>query len=260
MGVKKTLSRIQFHFYWPGMGAEVSRLVRSCDICQKTSDRGRVKPPPLQPLPLISEPFERVAVDLVGPITPRASDGAKYMLTCVDFSTGWPEAVNLRNIEATTVAEALLEIFCRVGLPKQILSDRGSQFTSCMMEELWRLLSIKGLRNTAYHPMCNGLCERFNRTLKRMLKRMAAEQPKEWSRCIAPLLFAYREAHQASLGFSPFDLVYGRTVREPLQVLREVWDDEESDPDVKTTYTYIINLAERLKHTCEIAREELLKA
>ncbi|ROT71566.1 hypothetical protein C7M84_010101 [Penaeus vannamei] len=247
MGQKKTLDRIQAEFFWPGMGQEISRLVRSCDICQKTSDRGRVKPAPLKPMPLISEPFERVAVDIVGPIHPRASDGCKYILTLVDFSTRWPEAVPLRNIDAVTVAEAMVEIFCRIGIPRQVLSDRGTQFTSAMMEEVLRLLSIKGLKTTPYHPMCNGLCERFNGTLKKMLKRMAAEQPKEWPRYLAPLLFAYREVPQSSLKFSPFELVYGRTVRGPLQILRELWDDSGVDIEVKTTYTYVIDLANRLQ-------------
>ncbi|XP_070000911.1 uncharacterized protein [Penaeus vannamei] len=260
MGQKKTLDRIQAEFFWPGMGQEISRLVRSCDICQKTSDRGRVKPAPLKPMPLISEPFERVAVDIVGPIHPRASDGCKYILTLVDFSTRWPEAVPLRNIDAVTVAEAMVEIFCRIGIPRQVLSDRGTQFTSAMMEEVLRLLSIKGLKTTPYHPMCNGLCERFNGTLKKMLKRMAAEQPKEWPRYLAPLLFAYREVPQSSLKFSPFELVYGRTVRGPLQILRELWDDSGVDIEVKTTYTYVIDLANRLQSTCDLAKQELLKA
>ncbi|XP_069993534.1 uncharacterized protein [Penaeus vannamei] len=244
MGQKKTLDRIQAEFFWPGMGQEISRLVRSCDICQRTSDRGRVKPAPLKPMPLISEPFERVAVDIVGPIHPRASDGCKYILTLVDFSTRWPEAVPLRNIDAVTVAEAMVEIFCRIGIPRQVLSDRGTQFTSAMMEEVLRLLSIKGLKTTPYHPMCNGLCERFNGTLKKMLKRMAAEQPKEWPRYLAPLLFAYREVPQSSLKFSPFELVYGRTVRGPLQILRELWDDSGVDTE----------------STCDLAKQELLKA
>ncbi|XP_076047435.1 uncharacterized protein LOC143028970 [Oratosquilla oratoria] len=88
----------------------------------------------------------RVAVDIVGPIIPRAADGAKYTLTCVGFATRWSEAVPLRNIETITVAEAMFEIFCRVGIPKQVLSDRGSQFTSVMMEELLRLLAKTKLR------------------------------------------------------------------------------------------------------------------
>ncbi|XP_042865110.1 uncharacterized protein LOC122248852 [Penaeus japonicus] len=261
MGQKKTLDRIQTEFFWPGMGQEIARLVRSCDICQKTSDRGRVKPAPLKPMPLISEPFERVAVDIVGPIHPRASDGSKYILTLVDFSTRWPEAVPLKNIDAVTVAEAMVEIFCRIGIPRKVLSDRGTQFTSAMMEEVLRLLSIKGLRTTPYHPMCNGLCERFNGTLKRMLRRMAAEQPKEWPRYIAPLLFAYREVpSKGSLKVSPFELVYGRAVRGPLQILRELWDDNAEDAEVKSTYTYVIDLANRLQSTCELAKQELLKA
>ncbi|XP_076031045.1 uncharacterized protein LOC143019237 [Oratosquilla oratoria] len=259
-GVQKTQDRIQSQFFWPGIGRNIVRMVRSCDVCQKTTDRGRVKPAPLGPLPLISEPFQRVAVDIVGPIIPRAADGAKCILICVDFATRWPEAVPLRNIETITVVEAMFEIFCRVGIPKQVLSDRGSQFTSVMMEELLRLLAVKGLRTTPYHPMCNGLCERFNGNPKKMLKRMAAEQPKEWPRFIAPLLFAYREVPQASLQLSPFELVYGRSVRGPLQVLRELWDEEEPDPAVKTTYAYVLAFAERLRETCEVAKQELLKA
>ena len=82
------------------------------------------------------------------------------------------------------------------------------------MKEVSRLLSMKQLVTTPYHPMCNGLVERFNGTMKQMLKRMCAERPKDWDRYLPALLFAYREVPQESLGFSPFELLYGRTVRE----------------------------------------------
>ncbi|XP_037789363.1 uncharacterized protein LOC119584788 [Penaeus monodon] len=260
MGAAKTLARIQTTMFWPGMGAEILRLARSCDICQKTTDKGRNTAAPLQPLPVISEPFSRVAVDIVGPITPCADDKSKYILTIVDFATRWPEAVALKNIEAATVAEALFGVFCRIGIPREVLSDRGTQFTSGMMEETKKLLSVKGMRTTPYHPEGNGLCERFNGTLKKMLKRMAADQPREWPRLLAPLLFAYREAPQSSLKFSPFELVYGRPVRGPLQVLRELWDNTEDDPVITSSYQYVLDLNERLHSTCELAKEELLKS
>lgn len=77
-------------------------FVKSCDVCQKTTDEGCVQQEPLQPLSLISEPLGRVAVDIVGFITPRATEGSKYPLACVDFSISWPEAVPLKNIESTT--------------------------------------------------------------------------------------------------------------------------------------------------------------
>ena len=99
----------------------------------------------------------------------------------------------------------------------------GSQFTSALMKEVSRLLSFKQLVTSPYHPICNGLVERFNGTLKKMLTRMCAERPKDWDKYIDPLLFAYREVPQESLGFSPFELIYGWPVRGPMQVLRELW-------------------------------------
>ena len=154
----------------------------------------------------------------------------------MDFATRYPEAVALKNTSTTAVAEALVSIFVRVGVPDEILSDRGTQFTSALKKEVGRLLSIKQLTTTPYHPQCNGLVERFNATLKTMLKRMCSERPKDWDRYIDALLFAYREAPQESLGFAAFEMLYGRSVKGPLQILRQLWTREQSDPEVRTTY------------------------
>ena len=88
------------------------------------------------------------------------------------------------------------------------------------MEEVSRLLSIKPLTNTPYHPICNGLVERFNGTLKKMLRRLCNEQPRQWHRFVNLLLFAYREAPQEATGLSPFELLCGGTVRGPVQILK----------------------------------------
>ena len=260
LGTTKTLDRIQRHFYWPGMQSDVRRFCQSCDKCQKTIPKGRVGKVPLGRMPLIDTPFQRVAVDLVGPIDPMSERKYRYILTIVDYATRYPEAIPLQNIDAVTVAEALISVFSRVGMPTEILTDMGTQFTSGVMKEVGRLLSIKQMTTTPYHPMCNGLVERFNATLKSMLKKMCSEQPKEWDRYIDALLFAYREAPQESLGFSPFELLYGRTVRGPIQILRELWMDEAQEEDVKTTYQYVIDLRERLEETCSLAQKELEKA
>ena len=128
------------------------------------------------------------------------------------------------------------------------------------MKEVGRLLSIKQLNITPYHPACNGLVEKFNGTLKSMIRKMCTERPKDWDRYMSALLFAYREVPQESLGFSPFELLYGRTVRGPMTVLREMWTNEDSAPDVKTTYQYVIDLKDRLAKTCELAQQELKKS
>nr|XP_027212065.1 uncharacterized protein LOC113805282 [Penaeus vannamei] len=162
----KTKDRVMEKFFWPGITKDIERYCRSCDVCQRTVDKGKVQRAKLGKMPIIGEPFSRLAVDIVGPIEPRSSDGSRYILTVVDFATRYPEAVALQNIDTASVAEALVNIFSRVGIPREVLSDRGTQFTSAMMQEVYRLLSIQSITTTPYHAMCNGLVEKFNGTLK----------------------------------------------------------------------------------------------
>ena len=260
LGVRKMLTKVLSEFYWPKVQSDISKYCRSCDLCQKTFAKGKVTKVPIGSLPLIDTPFERVAVDLVGPIHPPSDKGNRFILTMVDFATRYPEAVALKRIDTETVAEALVEMFSRVGFPKEVLSDMGKQFTSDTMKEVGRLLSIKQLTTTPYNPACNGLVERYNGTLKTMLRKMCAEQPKQWDRFICPLLFAYREAQQESTGFSPFELLYGRTVRGPMMILKELWTNEIGSEEVKTTYEYVLDLRNRLEETVKLAQEELSKS
>lgn len=87
---------------------------------------GRVSQVPLQPMPIITEPFARIAIDLVGPLSPPSSAGHRYILTLIDFASGFPDAVPLKDIDSISVAEALLAVFSRVGIPREVLSDRGT--------------------------------------------------------------------------------------------------------------------------------------
>ena len=259
-GVKKTTEGILSNFYWPNLKTDIINFCRSCDICQKTVTKGSERKVPLGSMPTIEQPFKRVAVDLVGPITPPSEKGHRYILTMVDYATRYPEAVALRNIDTETVAEALVDIYSRLGIPEQVLSDLGTQFVSDCMREVSRLLSVKQLTTTPYHPMCNGLVEKFNGTLKMMLKRLCSEQPKQWHRYINALLFAYREVPQESTGFAPFELLYGRTVRGPMNILRELWTNEVNEPEVRNSYQYVFELREKLEQTLAIATQNLQKA
>ena len=260
MAIQRTLDRIMSNFYWPGIHGDVTRYCRSCDICQRTTPKGKIQKATLEQMPLIDTPFKRVAVDLVGPITPRSKQGNRYILTLVDYATRYPEAKALPNIETVTVAEALLEIYSRIGFPTEMLSDLGTQFTSDVMREVSRLISLKQLVTTPYHPICNGLCEKMNVTLKTILKRLCAERPEDWDRYLPATLFAYREIPQESLGFSPFEMIYGHPVQGPMDILKTLWTKEIEDPNIETSYTYVTNLKERLEETCKIAQEELSKA
>ena len=258
-GPKKTTDKVLSNFFWPGIHSDILRFCRSCDICQRTISKGRIFKVPLGSMPIIDAPFQRIAIDIVGPIQPMTERGNRYILTLVDYATRYPEAIPLPSIETTRVAEAMVNVFSRVGFPNEILTDQGAQFTSELMKEISRLLSIRQLTTTPYHPACNGLVERFNGTLKTMLKRLCADKPRDWDRYIAPLLFAYRETPQSSLGFAPFELLYGRTVRGPMIILKELWTGKVDNPETKTTYQYVLDLRERLEETCKLAQKELSK-
>ena len=226
LGKEKIRRRVLRRFYWPNVFGDVEEFCRTCAVCQKASHKGAGKAP-LMPLPVISEPFSRVAMDIVGPLlTSRA--GNRYVLVVCDYATRYPEAIPLKSIDAEHVAEKLVELFARVGIPREILTDQGSNFMSQLLVELYLLLHVKPIRTSPYHPQTDGLVERFNQTLKSMLRKATAIDGKDWDKLISYLLFAYREVPQASTGFSPFELLYGRDVRGPLDILRETWEGNES--------------------------------
>ena len=257
LGIKKTLDRVVSEFFWQGVCGDVARFCKSCDICQRTIQKGRVTKVPLGKMPLIDTPFKRVAVDIVGPIEPRSDKKSPYILTMIDCATRYPEAVALLSIETERVAEALIAMFSRVGIPSEMLMEHESRVTIEVMNEVSRLLSLQQLTTIPYRPYSKGPVERFHAMLKRVLLTMCAERPNDWDKYLPALLFAVREIPQESLGFSPFELLYGRNVRGPMQILRELWSVEETNEHARLTYQYVIDLRERLEKTCKLAQDNV---
>ena len=212
-------------------------------------------------MPITIKPFSHFSVDLVGPLQPPSSRGHKYVMTVVDQATWYGDAVPLRYIDAETVAQALMEFCSRVGFPQVLTTDNGTQFTAATFEAFLNLMGVRHRRTPPYHAQSNGLVELFNETLKTLLRRLAAEEPRDWEKYLAPLLFAYRNAPQASTGYSPFELIYGHKVRGPLTIMKEYWSsvDPPAD-DYLTTHQYLTEMRHRLKETCEIARDHLQNA
>ena len=178
----------------------------------------------------------------------------------IDYATRYPEAVALPSIETERVAEALIAMFTfRVGIPSEMLIEHESRVTIEVMNEVSRLLSIQQLTTIPYPPYSKGPVEKFHAMCKRVLLTMCAERPNDWDKYLPTLLFAVREIPQESLGFSPFELLYGRNVRDPMQILRELWSVEETDEHARLTYQYVIDLRERLEKTCKLAQDNVRK-
>ena len=222
LGIKKTLDRVVSEFFWPGVCGDVVRFCKSCDICQWTIRKGRVTKVPLGKLPLIDTPYKRVSVQLVGPIKPHSDKKSEYILTMIDYATRYPEAVALPSIETERVAEALIAMFSRVGIPSEILIEHERRVTIEVMNEVSRLLSLQQLITIPYRPYNKGPMENFHVMLKHVLLTMCAERSNDWDKYLPALLFAVREIPQESLGFAPFELLYGRNARGPMQILREL--------------------------------------
>ncbi|CAM4532736.1 unnamed protein product [Lepidochelys kempii] len=258
-GIRRTRQRLLQNFYWPGVFTTVRQYCRSCDPCQsvgKARDKGEAA---LRPLPIIEEPFQKVAMDIVGPLSRTTRSGKKYILVVVDFATRYPEAVPLASIEADTVADALLTIFSRVGFPKEVLTDQGSNFISALLRCLWEKCGVRHDWASVYHPQSNGLVERFNGTLKMMLKTFMNQHPQDWDKYLPHVLFAYREVPQESAGFSPFELLYGRRVRGPLDLMRDEWEGKAT-PDGESVVENVLIFRERLAELMGLARENLARA
>ena len=122
-------------------------------------------------------------MDIIGPL-PRSRSGKKYVLVICDYATRYPEAIPLHSTDASHIAEALMGVFSRVGIPSEILTDQGSNFASQLLTKLYRMLHVHPISSSPYHPQTDGLVERFNQTLKSMLRKVAIKEGRDWDKMI----------------------------------------------------------------------------
>ena len=195
-------------------------------------------------------------MDIVGPL-PKSRSGKRYILVVCDYATRFPEAIPLKSIDAAQVAEELLQLFARVGVPDEILTDQGSNFTSHLLTEIYKMLHVHPIRTTPYHPQTDGLVERFNKTLKNMLRKAVTKEGKDWDKLVPYLLFAYREVPQASTGISPFELLYGRG---PLDIIRDTWSAVGTTSKDESVIAHVLTIRERLEKMRNIVKENLEEA
>jgi transposase InsO family protein len=244
-GKDMTLSLLNDRFYWPGMSKDVEEWISHCGRCI------RRKTLPNYTAPLVSirttSPLQLVCMDY---LTLEPSKGKQQnILIITDHFTRYAQAISTRNQTARTTAEVLFNIcIVHYGIPERLYSDQGANFESKVIGELCRMTEITKSRTTSYHPLGNGMCERFNRTLLNMLGTLEPEQKKNWKTYVGPLVHAYNCAQPDSTGFSPYYLIFGRNPRLPVDIvfgLRKA---------VKGS-SYIKDLRDRLNHAYHLATE-----
>lgn len=174
LGITKTKARLLSEYYWPGCFKDVEEFVRSCDVCQRTGRPHEKHKAPMTAVPIITEPFRRVVVDIVGPL-PVTKSGYKYLLTMVCPATKFPEAMPLRCLASAEIVDALLLIFSRVGFPSEIQSDLGSVFTSELTTTFLNRCGIKIHHSSIQHPQSNSV-ERVHSVMKRVLRALCYDK------------------------------------------------------------------------------------
>ena len=214
LGQAKVSANLRHRFFWPGMLDEAKRFVKNCISCQKRKAHKR-NIAPLQPLPIVTYVWERVAMDIVGPLECTRS-GNRYILVISEYATKYVEAIPMKDQTAMTVAEAFTNrIILRYGCPSHILTDQGPCFQSELMKELCRQLEVNQLRSSPYHTMCNGAVENVNKTICDMLASFVCEDPTLWDEYLPFIVFAYNSSTHISLKETPFYLLYGHDPIQP---------------------------------------------
>ena len=210
---KKMYAALTRHWWWDGMHHDTFQFASWCPQCAVVTGGSRQHRPPLHPIP-VSRPFQIIGVDVME--LPTTEQGNRYVLVFQDFLTKWPMVYPMPDQKSVRVAKLLVnEVIPQFGVPEPLLSDRGTNLLSHLMTDVCRLLGIKKLNTTAYHPQCDGMVERFNRTLKTMLRKYAAEFSTQWDRYLPGALWAYRNLPHDSTGEKPSFLLYGVDCRTP---------------------------------------------
>uniref|UniRef100_A0A3B3RYT1 Gypsy retrotransposon integrase-like protein 1 n=1 Tax=Paramormyrops kingsleyae TaxID=1676925 RepID=A0A3B3RYT1_9TELE len=216
-GIVRTKQRLRDIYWWPKMDINVMDKIAACQLCLSLDKTTKVSQVPLQPVPLPSAPWEKLAIDIVGPFETAVWD-CRYAITLTDYYSKWPEVAFTASITTKQVTSFLTTVFSRHGNPTTIVSDNGPQFTSPEFAAFLKGRNIAHVRTANYHPSANGAVERFHRVLKSTIQS-AILQSASWKVTVTDFLQVYRATPHAITGVSPFELLHGRKMRTSLDVL-----------------------------------------
>ena len=203
------------NWWWPKVYKDVFDFCKNCPDCAVVSGSGRRQVPPLHPIP-VQRPFQIFGVDIME--LPLTEKGNRYVIVFQDFLTKWPLVFPAPDQKAVRIARLVAEeVVPMFGVPEALLSDRGANLLARVTMDVCSLLGIAKLNTTAYHPQCNGLVERMNRTLKAMLRKQAVKFGPQWDNFLPGVLWAYRNAPHESTKEKPSFLMFGLDLRSPTE-------------------------------------------
>lgn len=252
-GFHKVYNKIKQQYYWTNMKQDIKTFIQNCKSCQENKLIRKKHKEPMVITDTPNQAFEKVSLDIVGPLSITES-GNKYILTIQDNLTKFSQAYPMKNQEAETVAKTFVNNFiCQFALPKQILTDQGTNFTSNLFKSMAKLFKLKHVQTTAYHPESNGALERTHHTLTQYLRHYINNQQSNWDEWIPMATFSFNTSVHSSTKFTPYELVFGFSPTLPTSITQK--------PEFKYTYDdYIEDLKLKLNTSNLIAKQNLIKS
>ncbi|GJT84282.1 putative nucleotidyltransferase, ribonuclease H [Tanacetum coccineum] len=220
-------------FYWPTIFKDSATYVRECDACKKAGNISSRNQMPMTNI-LVSEVFDIWGINFMGPFP--SSRNNKYILVVVDYISNWVEAEALPTNDARVVVRFIRRLFSRFGIPKALISDRGTHFCNSLLEKTFKKYGVTHRLATPYHPQTSGQTKNTNRAIKRILERTVNGNRKEWEDKLDDALWAFRTAYKAPIGSTPFRIVYGKACHLPLEMEHKAyWALKEVNVDLDAT-------------------------
>ena len=254
LGKKKVLRLLTKHFYWYKMDKEITWWIKTCDTCQR---RKRPVWEPKAPLKkyVSGFPNERVAMDVVGPmITSR--NGHKYVLCITDHFSKFSRAFPMPDQTAKRIAKIFVQEWVYMwGEPMSLHADQGGNFESDLMAHICRHLKVEKTRTTPYHPQGNAQVERYNQTMIDIVAKLTSKpEYDDWCEQVPIAVAAYNGTEQATTGFTPNRLMFGR---ELMHNFDKMLPEAEDSDEIESWDEYVRKMDEQTRRAFQAAREAI---
>nr|GEX27532.1 reverse transcriptase domain-containing protein [Tanacetum cinerariifolium] len=240
-------------FFWPSIYRDAHDMIKYYDTCQrqgKISQRDEMPQNAIQ----VCEIFDVWGIDFMGPFP--SSKRNKYILVAVDYLSKWVEAKALPTNDARVVVKFLKSLFSWFGIPREIISDRGTHLCNDQFTRVMIKYGVTYRLATAYHPQTSGQVEVSNCGLKRILERTVGENRASWSNKLDDALWAFRTAYKTPIGCTPYKLVYGKSYHLPIELEhRAYWALKHVNFNLKTADDHRKLQLNELSELCDQAYE-----